>query len=120
MANPNYQRGYRLEYRTRKLLEGMGWKVLRSPSSKGEADIIAFNRDAKILVQCKTTAKNALYVYGLEKLVREAKEYGAVPVLAYSFLRTPVYGAVVSAGKFKAKKGGEENTRLEELLKRIA
>jgi len=115
VPNQNYQRGYRLEYRTRKMLEGMGWKVLRSPSSKGEADLIAFNQDSKILVQCKTTVKDALYVYGLSDLVKEAKKYKAVPILAYSFLRSPVYGVVVKNDRFNAKKRAD-NKKLDEIL----
>ena len=118
MPNANYQRGYRLEYRTMKLLEKKGWKVLRSPSSKGESDLIAFNKNAKLLVQCKTTVKDALYVYGLSPLLKLAEEHDAVPVIAYSFVRTPVYGAVVAGDKFSAKKK-EENEKLENLIDKI-
>jgi len=118
MPNINYQRGYRLEYRVKKFLEKTGWTVLRSPSSKGSADLIAFNDKDKLMIQCKTTIKEAMYIYGLKDLIEDAESVKATPILAYSFMRTPVYGTIITDDKAKFKKQ-EENQKLQSLLENL-
>jgi Holliday junction resolvase len=103
----NYVRGYNLEYKTKKMLESAGYMVFRSPASKSPADVIAFNREEKLMVQCKKSSKDVMYVYGLDELVESAERYGAKPLLVYSFYYSPVFVKELSSGNEKFSKDGE-------------
>ena len=91
--NANYRRGYGLEYKVKKMMENLGYMVLRSPASKSYSDLIAFDKKHKFLIQCKKTGKKGknLYIYKLGELVKDAKKYGAKPLLVYSFYYSPIY-----------------------------
>lgn len=55
MPNRNYLKGRAKEWKVRKDLEIMGWKVLRTAGSHGFADLIAINPRTKQIrfIQCK-------------------------------------------------------------------
>lgn len=118
MANINYMRGYRLEYGTKKALEGNGWMVTRLPASKSPADLIAFNDKHKLLVQCKKTQKDSMYIYGLGELLDLSRHHNAIPLLVYAFNRTEPYAKVVDSGK-QILKRCDDNVPLAEYLKVI-
>lgn len=96
--NTNYRRGYGLEYRVKQIMEDNDYMVLRSPASKSESDLIAFDKNHKFLVQCKKTGVKgkSLYIYRLGELVKSAKKYGAKPLLVYSFYYSPIYAKEVT------------------------
>ncbi len=47
-------KGRRLEYRSRQILEGAGYSVIRSAASKGSWDLIGISSADMVLVQCKS------------------------------------------------------------------
>ncbi|MBI3764145.1 MAG: hypothetical protein HY260_20075 [Chloroflexi bacterium] len=53
--NHNYRKGARLEQKARKLLESLGYTVIRSAGSKGPADLIAIGPTHVRLIQVKAT-----------------------------------------------------------------
>ena len=55
MPNANYQKGRRKEYSLKKKFEREGFIVLRTAGSHGFADLIAIDRDARVIkfIQCK-------------------------------------------------------------------
>lgn len=75
-----YRRGRDFEYSTKKRLEKAGFVVLRSPASKGLADLWAV-KDGKIwFVQCKL--HGAISPAECDALYDFAHEAGATPVIA--------------------------------------
>ena len=113
----NYARGYRLEWKTKKMLEKKGWIAMRSPASSTEADVIAMKEDFKLLIQCKKTTGDSLYVYGLRGLRNLAKEHNAKPLLVYGFGYTAPFVMEVTEDKHKIRRSGE-NTLFAEYLKK--
>lgn len=114
----NYMRGYALEYRCKKALEDAGWLAMRSPASKKAADLIAIKAGKTLVIQCKKTAQDVMYVYGLDELIDMAKKHGAVPVLVYGFGRSSTYALEVLGGKYKLSKD-DDNILFEEFLEGI-
>jgi Holliday junction resolvase len=116
--NTNYRRGYGLEYKVKKMMEKLGYMVLRSPASKSSSDLIAFDKKHKFLIQCKKTGQKDknLYIYGLSELVELAKKYGAKPLLVYSFYYSPIYAKTVEGDSEILKVDGR-HIELEKLLK---
>ncbi len=55
------KKGYRVEWKIRKILEARGWKVVRSGASLGEADLICFKNRKCLMLQIKSTAKKKFY-----------------------------------------------------------
>ena len=56
----NYRKGYNLEQRARKELEGRGYYVVRSAGSHGAVDLVALAGDHILLIQVGTHgSKNA-------------------------------------------------------------
>ena len=55
MVNPNYIKGRRKEYTIKHELERKGYIVLRTAGSHGFADLIAIQKDVKLIrfIQCK-------------------------------------------------------------------
>jgi hypothetical protein len=47
-------KGRRNEYRSRALLESLGYQVLRSAASKGAWDLVALSTSDVVLVQCRS------------------------------------------------------------------
>lgn len=111
----SYKKGYMLEYKTKKMLEENGWMVFRSPASRDVADIFATKKGKNLLIQAKKTSKNALYVYGLDGLIKNARRYKAIPLLVYSFYYTPIYVKEVRKGNERALRK-DENIRLADYL----
>lgn len=116
--NINYRRGYGLEYKVKKMMENLGYMVMRSPASKSESDLIAFDSARKFLIQCKKTGKKGkhLYIYRLGELMRTAQKYGAKPLLVYSFYYSPIYAKEVTK-ESEILKTGDSHVPLEKLLK---
>jgi len=54
MANRNYERGRKLEYRTMEILEGIGETSLRMAGSHGLCDVVSISRSYLRLVQVKS------------------------------------------------------------------
>ncbi len=83
-----YQSGYAFERRVRKMLEGMGYYVIRSAGSKGIADLVALGKSIKVLVQCKRSG--AISAEEWNALHSKCLELGAVPLVA--MMRTMMRG----------------------------
>ncbi len=111
----NYQRGYQLEYKAKKIFEEAGWLATRSPASHSPIDLYVMGKEKNILVQCKTTSKDRLYVYGLKELIETAKKNDAIPLLVYSLRYTPPYAMEVKDEKVKVKRD-EEHKELKEYV----
>ena len=113
----NYKRGYNLEWKTKKIMEDNDYMVLRSPASKSNSDLIAFDRDHKFLIQCKKTGTKgkSLYIYKLGDLVKAAKKYGAKPLLVYSFYYSPIYAKEIK-GESEILKVDDRHIELEKFL----
>ncbi len=118
MTNINYQRGYQLEYKAKKMFEEAGWMVTRLPASKSPADLMAFNKKTKIIVQCKKTKKDALYLYGLKAFIDIAEKHEAIALLVYGFGRTSPYVKLLNSEKIILKKN-DENKLLKDYLEVI-
>ena len=58
------RKGYRVERNIRLFLESSGWKVVRAGGSLGEADLVCIKNGKCMLLQVKSTKKEALYYYG--------------------------------------------------------
>jgi Holliday junction resolvase len=114
----NYGKGYSLEWKVKQALEEAGYFVLRSPASKSELDLIVFDRDRKLFIQCKKTGKDRLYLYGLKPLMELASRYGAKPLLAYSLYYTPIFAKEVTQDSEILRRDGG-NARLEDVLRRF-
>lgn len=61
------RKGYRVERKVKLDFEKKNWRVLRAGGSLGEADLICIRGGKCILLQIKSTTKNALYYYGYAK-----------------------------------------------------
>ena len=80
--NKKYARGRNFEYKVRDDKKNNGYFVLRSPQSKGIADLIALKNGKSEFIQCKLN-KYHFREKEREKLIQDAKEYGAKAILAY-------------------------------------
>lgn len=49
----NYQKGARIEYKARDILESYGFFVVRSAGSHGKVDLVATDGKITIYIQCK-------------------------------------------------------------------
>ena len=58
------RKGYRVERKIRIRFEQTGWKVIRAGASLGDADLICIKQGKCILLQIKSSKKQALYYYG--------------------------------------------------------
>ncbi len=57
----SYRKGYKFEWEVRKFLEERGYYVIRSAGSK-KPDIIAGKGYEVLVIECKYTSKNKLYI----------------------------------------------------------
>lgn len=114
----NYKRGYQFEYKTKKIFEEEGWLATRSPASQSPADLYVMSKGKNIVVQCKTTSKDKLYLYGLGELKDLAEENGAIPLLVYSLRYTPPYVKEIKKDREKLKRD-EDHKELREYLSEI-
>lgn len=53
MTNRSYRRGYQAELRAKRILERLGYTVIRAAGSHGLFDVCGFRRDGVVLVQVK-------------------------------------------------------------------
>lgn len=81
------KKGYRTEYKIRKMFESAGWKVVRSGASLGQADLICFKNGTCIMLQIKSTSKKKFY-YGeyMEKML-EGFEFYLIVDFGYGKVR---------------------------------
>lgn len=75
-----YRRGVRFEHETLADLEANGYFAVRTPGSKGVADIVAVKVGQVLFVQCKISG--SLPPAPWNGLYDTAMTFGAVPVLA--------------------------------------
>ena len=80
--------GTNFEVRCKNILEENGWFAIRSPKSRGPADIVAIKRERfPWFIQCKTDPKRL--TPGERRAVLDlAFTFGGVPVLAYKGPKT--------------------------------
>ncbi|MBO3799641.1 MAG: hypothetical protein FGF52_01075 [Candidatus Brockarchaeota archaeon] len=55
------RKGYLAERKVRRILHEHGWTTVRSGGSLGSADLVCLWRGRCLLIQVKSTSKNALY-----------------------------------------------------------
>lgn len=79
-ANGKYRRGRDFEYYVKRKLEELGYVALRSPASKGPADVVAISKKAVYFIQCKIGGYIAVDEWN--EIMDYAERVGAVPVLA--------------------------------------
>lgn len=77
-----YKRGRAFEYRVRNHFIAKGYFVLRSPRSKGPADLVAIKKGEILLIQCKL-GQNFLRRKEKKILVDLAESLDAIPLLTY-------------------------------------
>ncbi len=65
--NQQYMTGYRAELRAKSFLEGEGYKVIRSSGSKGEIDLVAYNKENVRFIQIKKTKNKSIPSYRSER-----------------------------------------------------
>ncbi len=76
----NYTRGRAFEYRTKALLESLGYYVIRSAGSKGIADLVAIGDTVAAFVQCKRSG--AISAKEWNALYSKCLELHAIPLVA--------------------------------------
>ena len=86
MSSP-YHYGRRKELQIGEFLKRRGFTCYRSPGSRGAGDIVARRNNRTFLIQVKATRKDytsytRLTIDEEEKLLKAAKRYKAVPILA--------------------------------------
>jgi len=57
-------KGYRVEWKIKKIFEENGWIVIRSGGSFGDADLVCIKEGKCIFFQIKSTKKEKIYYYG--------------------------------------------------------
>ena len=76
----NYSKGADFERKCLKALHELGWGACRSAGSHGLVDVVAWFGHTVLMVQCKINGR--LDPGEWNELFNEAKETGAVPILA--------------------------------------
>jgi len=113
----NYRKGYELEHRTKQFLEKNGWLAMRSPASKTPIDLMATKEGDSLIIQCKKTTKSEnMYITGLDPLLELGKKHKTIPLLVYSFHRSPLYVKEVKKPKITVHRL-EKHLELEKYLK---
>ena len=81
------RKGYRIERKIRTMFENRGWRVIRAGASLGEADLICIKKGNCILLQIKSSKKEALYYYGYLKNQLEGFPFYLVVDFGYGKIR---------------------------------
>lgn len=92
------KKGYRAEYKIRKMFEAVGWKVVRSGASLGESDLICFKNGTCIMLQIKSTAKKKFYYNEYMEKMLEGFEFYLVVDFGYGKIRVMHPQKIVSPG----------------------
>lgn len=82
------RKGREFEWRVQRLLEGLGWDVVRSSGSHGPADIYGWSHPNRVLwaIQCKG-ARSTLGPAEREAWLAHCARINALPVLAQPLVR---------------------------------
>ncbi len=75
------RKGLDFERKIKKIFEEKGYYVVRSAGSRGVADLVALNKEEKLLIACKKTGN--LTVNAKNRLVETAKKINGTPILAF-------------------------------------
>ena len=86
-----YDRGVYFERRVEADRRKAGWVTIRSAGSHGPCDIICARGGQIEVIQCKYAAIPYLKPTERAGLREVAREFGAIPVVAYSVKHTIVY-----------------------------
>lgn len=81
------KKGYRTEYKIRKMFEKSGWKVVRSGGSLGQADLICFKNGNCIMLQIKSTSKKRFYYNEYMEKMLEGFEFYLIVDFGYGKIR---------------------------------
>lgn len=81
------KKGYKAEWKIKKIFEGYGWKVVRSGGSFGEADLICIKNGKCLFLQIKKTKKDVFYYYGYMKNKLEGFPFFVVVDFGYNNIR---------------------------------
>lgn len=80
----NYRKGFRAEHELMKLLESLGFAVLRAPKSgRDTIDVIACKRGAIFAFECKSWASTVrISERQMKSLMDFSEKAGAIPIVA--------------------------------------
>jgi len=81
------RKGYRVERNIRIIFEKVGWKVIRTGASLGDADLVCLKKGKCILIQIKSTKKKTLYYYDYMKRNIEKFPFYLVVDFGYGIIR---------------------------------
>jgi len=81
------KKGYRVEYKIKKLFEKFGWKMVRSGASIGEADLICFKNGTCLMLQVKSISKKKFYYNEYMKMMLEGFEFYLIVDFGYGKTR---------------------------------
>ena len=81
------KKGYRVESKIRKMFEDVGWRIVRSGASIGEADLICFKNGNCIMLQIKSTSKNRFYFKEYMEKMLEGFDFYLVVDFGYGKVR---------------------------------
>lgn len=78
-----YNKGRSFEYKIKKIFEAKGYFVIRSPMSRGVADLVAIKPNIRpLFIQCKFS-KQGWKPGEWNRLFEESRNYDATPIFAY-------------------------------------
>lgn len=107
MVKPK-KKGYKSEWKVRKIFEKFGWYVIRAGASLGVADLVCLKNGKCLLIQVKSTRKKLFYYNDYDKPEFEKFDFYVVVDFAYK-------GIIIT--KPKKKIVFEEEQKLENFLK---
>lgn len=81
------RKGYRVESKIRKMFEKVGWRIVRSGASLGEADLICFKHGNCIMLQIKSTSKKKFYYKEYMEKMLEGFEFYLIVDFGYGKIR---------------------------------
>jgi len=103
------RKGYRIERKVKLDFEKKNWRVLRAGGSLGEADLICIKGGKCILLQIKSTTKNALYYYGYAK--KELERFPFYVVVDFGYGKVKILYP-------KSKINPEDGIELKDFIRR--
>ena len=109
-GNSSRRKGYKTEWKIKKIFEKAGWKVIRAGGSLGEADLVCIKSGRCILIQVKSTRNKTFYYYEYMKKKLEGFPFYLVIDFGYGNIRVTLP---------KAKINLDQGMRIEEFLLKI-